>query len=124
MHWDVHGVMLWLRVTARLSGILLAASLAAPALPRLWSSSISSWMSANRHRFTLLFALSHTLHLGGVITLARLASGRSSTRAQATATLELHECFLFPPSSYFLLCYFLLLTGLKKNGRVVIEIWQ
>jgi hypothetical protein len=117
MHWDLQGVMLWLRVTARLSGILLAASLAAPALPRLWRSSITSWMSANRHRFTLLFALSHTLHLGGVITLASLAPARFFSKPALPGLVIGSIGYGFPPS-----CYFLLLTGLEKNGTVVNEI--
>ncbi len=72
MHLDFPGVMLWLRVTARISAILLACAFAAPALGRLWPSPLTQWFAANRHRFTLLFALSHTLHLAGIVALATL----------------------------------------------------
>jgi methionine sulfoxide reductase heme-binding subunit len=72
MHLDPSGVMLWLRVTARTSAVLLAASFASPALRQLWLSALTQRMAANRHRFTLLFALSHTVHLAGVAMLASL----------------------------------------------------
>ena len=72
MHLNLAGVMLWLRVTSRISGILLAGSFSSLALRRLWPSPFTQWMATSRHRFTLLFALSHTLHLGGVMALATL----------------------------------------------------
>lgn len=81
MHWDLDGVMLWLRVTARFSGIFLAASLAAPALALLWPSAFTQWMAGNRHRLTLLFAFSHTLHLGGVMALVSLRSAQFFSRS-------------------------------------------
>lgn len=64
--------MLWLRVTARISAVLLACAFAASGFRRLWSSTLTEWMATNRHRFTLLFALSHTFHLAGIIMLATL----------------------------------------------------
>jgi hypothetical protein len=74
--------MLWLRVTARISGILLAGSFASLGLRRLWPSALTRWMAANRHRLTLLFAVSHTLHLAGVVTLAALTPSQVlSTKA-------------------------------------------
>src|SRR5579859_2212530 len=72
MNFDVPSVMLWLRVTARISAVFLAGAVASAALRMLWPSALTQWMAANRHRFTLLFALSHTLHLMGVATLATL----------------------------------------------------
>jgi sulfoxide reductase heme-binding subunit YedZ len=81
MHWDLDSIMLWLRVTARFSGIFLAASLAAPALALLWPSSFTQWMASNRHRFTLLFAFSHTLHLGGVMALISLRPAQFFSRS-------------------------------------------
>ena len=72
MHLDPAYVRLWLRVTARFSGVLLAGSFASLALRRLWPSGLTHWMAANRRRFTLLFALSHTVHLTGVVLLVIL----------------------------------------------------
>jgi succinate-acetate transporter protein len=76
MHLDPTSVMLLLRVTARISGILLATSFASLALCRLWPSPLTRWMAANRHRIMLLFVLSHTVHLAGVVTLAGLMPER------------------------------------------------
>ncbi|HEV3038077.1 MAG TPA: hypothetical protein VHA33_09895 [Candidatus Angelobacter sp.] len=65
-------VMLWLRITARMSGVLLAASFAAQGLRQLWPTAPTLYIEAGRHRFTLFFALSHTLHLAAIVMLATL----------------------------------------------------
>jgi len=72
MHFGIPSVMLWLRATARISAVFLASAFASAALRLLWPSALTRWMAANRHRFILLFALSHTFHLAGVVTLATL----------------------------------------------------
>jgi hypothetical protein len=69
---DPSEVMLWLRITARMSGVLLAASFAASGLRQLWPSALNIYIGASRHRFMLLFALSHTLHLAAIAMLAAL----------------------------------------------------
>jgi hypothetical protein len=74
------GVMLWLRVTARISAVLLVCGFAAPALGRLWPSGLTEWMAGNRHRFTLMFTLSHTLHLAGIVMLVLFAPSRFSAQ--------------------------------------------
>jgi hypothetical protein len=79
MHLDLPTVLLFLRVTARVSAIFLASAFSASALRQLWSSPLTSWMAANRHRFTLLFALSHTFHLVGIAALVSLVPERFST---------------------------------------------
>jgi sulfoxide reductase heme-binding subunit YedZ len=72
MHLDPSEVMLWLRITARISGVLLAASFASLGLRQIWPSALTLYIGASRHRFTLLFALSHTLHLAAIVMLAIL----------------------------------------------------
>jgi len=72
MHLDPSVVMLSLRVTARMSAVLLACSFASQGLRRLWRSAFTLSMEENRHRLTLLFALSHTLHLAAIVALATL----------------------------------------------------
>jgi hypothetical protein len=76
MHLSLPNVLLYLRVTARISAIFLAGAFAASALRLVWSSPITAWMAANRHRFTLLFALSHTFHLAGVAAMVSLIPGK------------------------------------------------
>src|SRR5215467_9092706 len=87
MHLDVPGIMLFLRATARISGIFLAGAFAASALRTLWPSPITTWMAANRHRFTLLFALSHTFHLAGIAALASLVPERLFSTPALPATI-------------------------------------
>jgi hypothetical protein len=76
MHLSLPSLLLYLRATARISAVFLAGAFASSALRLLWSSPITAWMAAKRHRFTLLFALSHTFHLAGVAALASLIPGK------------------------------------------------
>src|SRR5260370_4471970 len=80
MHSSFPMLMLYLRVTARISAMLLAAAFAAPGLLRLLPSPFTAWMGESRHRLILLFALSPTLHLGGIVTLAALAPAHFSSQ--------------------------------------------
>jgi len=79
MHLNLPDVLLLLRVTARISATFLVAAFASSALRQLWISPLTSWMAANRHRFTLLFALSHSFHLAGIVALVSLVPERFST---------------------------------------------
>lgn len=72
IHLDPSHIMLWLRVTARTSAILLACAFVSRGLRQIWRSPLILSLEANRHRFTLLFGLSHTLHLVGIVALATL----------------------------------------------------
>jgi hypothetical protein len=99
MHGNLAGVMLWLRVTARTSSLLLVCAFAGPALARLWPSALSQWMASNRHRFTLLFALSHTLHLAGIVMLATLIPAQFVTKKGLLVQI--------PGASVYVLIYFL-----------------
>jgi hypothetical protein len=90
--------MLFLRVTARISAMFLASAFAASALRQLWASPITLWMAANRHRFTMLFAFSHTLHLAGVAALISLVPERFS----AMSALPI---FIFGGLGYALIYY-------------------
>src|SRR5690349_16869479 len=64
-----------IRTTARVSFALFLPAFLADALAQLWPAVATSWLQANRGRFTLGFAASHTLHLGfifaSVATLGR-----------------------------------------------------
>jgi hypothetical protein len=99
MHVTLAGVMLWLRVTARISGFLVACAFAAPALLRLRPSGLTQWMAGNRHRFTVFFALSHTLHLAGIVMLATLIPAQFLTRKGLMVQI--------PGAIVYLLIYFL-----------------
>src|SRR5215472_9005928 len=98
MQFNLTDVMLFLRVTARISALFLASAFAASALRQLWPSPVTSWMAARRHRFTLLFALSHTFHLAGVAALISLVPQRFSTMAAL-------PIFIFGGLGYALIYY-------------------
>ena len=99
MHPALSDLMLWLRVTARISAVLVACAFTAPALARLSPSAFTQRFAAHRHRFTLLFALSHTLHLVGVITLATLIPAQFVTKKGLLV--------LIPGALVYALIYFL-----------------
>ncbi len=58
-----------IRTTARISFVLFLCAFLADALSQLWPAAATSWLKANRGRFTLGFAASHTLHLGFILAL-------------------------------------------------------
>jgi len=79
MQLNLPDVMLFLRVTARISAVFLASSFASSALRQLWPSPLTTGMAARRHSFTMLFALSHTFHLVGIAALVSLVPERFSS---------------------------------------------
>ena len=109
MHVTLPGVMLWLRVTARISAALVACAFTAPALARLWPSAFTQRFAANRHRFTLLFALSHTLHLAGVVTLATLIPAQFLTKRGLMV--------LIPGALVYALIYFLAWQAFTRRNH-------
>jgi hypothetical protein len=46
---------------------------------------VTAWLAARRHRFTLLFALSHVFHLAGVIAMSSRAAARAEPADHAVA---------------------------------------
>jgi hypothetical protein len=58
-----------IRTTARISFVLFLCAFLADALCRLWPAAATLWLKANRGRFTLGLAASHTLHLGFILAL-------------------------------------------------------
>jgi DMSO/TMAO reductase YedYZ heme-binding membrane subunit len=61
-----------IRFTARLSAPLFCLAFAAAAINRLWPRGPGRWLLRNRRALGLSFALSHTVHLGALVALARL----------------------------------------------------
>ena len=109
MQFNLLDVMLFLRVTARISAIFLASAFAASALRQLWPSRVTAWMAANRHRFTLLFALSHTFHLAGVVALISLVPERFSTMSALPT-------FIFGGLGYALIYYAALMAFSRRKN--------
>ena len=70
--WDVDGVRLAIRATARTSLILFALAFTAGALVELMPSKATRWQRRNRRYLGVSFAVSHFIHLGVIVTLAMM----------------------------------------------------
>jgi DMSO/TMAO reductase YedYZ heme-binding membrane subunit len=67
------GMRMLLRATARSSALLFAPVFAASALQRRLRTEWTRWLLANRRYLGVSFAVSHLIHLGAIIGLARAA---------------------------------------------------
>ena len=67
------GMRMLLRATARSSAVLFSAAFAASALQRRFRAGWTKWLLANRRYVGVSFAVSHLVHLGAIIGLARVA---------------------------------------------------
>ena len=70
---DEEGWRVVIRATARTSLVLFSAAYIASSLRAFWRSDASKWLLRNRRYVGLSYAVSHTLHLGAILTLARVA---------------------------------------------------
>jgi methionine sulfoxide reductase heme-binding subunit len=68
--WDVEGLRLVIRATARASLVLFFLAFTAGALVRLMPSEITRWQRRNRRYLGVSFAASHFIHLAALIALA------------------------------------------------------
>ncbi len=72
--WDVEGVRLAIRATARTSLVLFALAFTASALAELIPSAATHWQRRNRRYLGVSFAVSHFIHLAAILALATLDS--------------------------------------------------
>jgi hypothetical protein len=70
--WDVEGLRLVIRATARASLVLFLLAFTARALVRLAPSAITHWQRRNRRYLGVSFAVSHVIHLAALIALASI----------------------------------------------------
>jgi sulfoxide reductase heme-binding subunit YedZ len=68
--WDVEGLRLVIRATARTSLVLFFLAFTAGAVVRLAPSEITRWQRRNRRYLGISFAVSHFIHLAALIALA------------------------------------------------------
>lgn len=68
---NVDGLRSVIRATARTSLVLFVLAFTASALVRLWPSAITRWQRRNRRYLGVSFAISHFIHLGAIVALAR-----------------------------------------------------
>lgn len=70
--WDIDGVRLAIRATARTSLVLFALAFTASAMVELLPSGATRWQRRNRRYLGVSFAVSHFIHLGVILALAAL----------------------------------------------------
>jgi DMSO/TMAO reductase YedYZ heme-binding membrane subunit len=70
--FEVEGVRMVIRFTARSSLLLFCLAFSAAALARIWPSAWTRWLRRNRRQLGLAFAASHALHAGAIVAFARM----------------------------------------------------
>lgn len=68
--WDMEGVRLVIRATARTSLVLFVLAFTASALVELSPGDFTRWLRRNRRYIGVSFAVSHFIHLAAIVTLA------------------------------------------------------
>lgn len=70
--FEVEGVRMVIRFTARSSLLLFCLAFSATALAQLWPNGWTRWQRRNRRYLGLSFAASHAIHALAIVTFARL----------------------------------------------------
>jgi methionine sulfoxide reductase heme-binding subunit len=70
--WDIEGLRVAIRATARTSLMLFALAFSAAAMAELFPGDFTRWQRRNRRYLGVSFAVSHFIHLGLLIALARI----------------------------------------------------
>ena len=70
--FDVAGIRLVIRATARTSLVLFALAFSASAVAALWPTEWTLWQRRNRRFLGLAFAVSHTIHAAAIAAFATL----------------------------------------------------
>jgi DMSO/TMAO reductase YedYZ heme-binding membrane subunit len=71
-HFEVEGVRMVIRFTARTSLLFFCLAFSAAALARLWPNALTRWQRRNRRQFGVTFAASHTLHAAAIFAFAKM----------------------------------------------------
>ena len=70
--FEVEGVRMVIRFTARSSLLLFCLAFSAAALARLWPNAWTRWQRRNRRYLGLSFAVSHAIHAVAIVVFARM----------------------------------------------------
>ena len=70
--WDMEGIRLVIRATARTSLVLFVLAFTASAMVELMPGEFTRWQRRNRRYLGVSFAVSHFIHLAAIISLATL----------------------------------------------------
>ena len=93
--WDIDGVRLAIRATARTSLVLFVAAFTASAMVELLPSEATQWQRRNRRYLGVSFAVSHFIHLGAIISLATLDTTLSWKLTNVTTIVLAGTAYLF-----------------------------
>lgn len=70
--FELEGVRMVIRFTARSSLLLFCLAFSAAALARLWPNAWTRWQKRNRRYLGLSFAVSHAIHAAAIVAFARM----------------------------------------------------
>ena len=70
--FEVEGVRMVVRFTARTSLLFFCLAFSAAALARLWPNAWTKWQRRNRRQLGMTFAASHALHAAALVLFARM----------------------------------------------------
>ena len=93
--WDVEGVRLAIRATARTSLVLFAIAFTTSALAELMPSDVTRWQRRNRRYLGVSFAVSHFIHLVAILALATLDSALFWKLTNVTTIVLAGTAYLF-----------------------------
>ena len=71
-HFEVEGVRMAIRFTARTSLLFFCLAFSAAALARLWPNAFTRWQRRNRRQLGVTFAASHVLHAAAIFAFAKM----------------------------------------------------
>src|SRR5919109_3608715 len=74
--FEVDGVRMVIRFTARTSLLLFCLAFAAAALALLWPNAWTRWLRRNRRYLGLSFAASHAIHAVAIVAFAKMDPAR------------------------------------------------
>src|SRR5262245_65804779 len=70
--FEVDGVRMVIRFTARTSLLFFCLAFSAAALARLWPNAFTRWQRRNRRALGVTFAASHALHAAAILAFAQI----------------------------------------------------
>ncbi|MFT4120078.1 hypothetical protein [Bradyrhizobium sp.] len=83
--FEVEGVRMVIRFTARSSLLLFCLAFGASALARLWPNAWTRWQRRNRRSLGLSFAVSHAIHAAAIVAFARMDPAGFAERTSAAS---------------------------------------
>lgn len=93
--WDVEGVRLVIRATARTSLVLFVLAFAAGAMAELLPNAATRWQRRNRRHLGMAFAISHLIHLAAILSLAGVDRALFWTLTNVAAIVLAGTAYLF-----------------------------